>query len=36
MNDVDKNISDYNPRKSNKTLFAFDGMTTDTISNKKF
>ena len=35
MNDVYKNIDDYNPDKENKILIVFDDMITDMIHNKK-
>ena len=34
MNDVYKNIEDYNPRKKRKVLTVFDDMIADTINNK--
>ena len=36
MQDVYKNIKEYNPDKENKVLMVFDDMITDMISNKKF
>ena len=36
MQDVYKNIEDYNPRKSRKVLVVFDDMIADMINNKKF
>ena len=35
MQDVYKNIEDYNPRKNRKVLIVFDDMIADMISNKK-
>ena len=35
MQDVYKNIEDYNPRKKRKVLIIFDGMIADMIDNKK-
>ena len=35
MQDVHKNIDDYNPRKKHKVLIVFDDMITDMINNKK-
>ena len=35
MNDVYKNIDDYNPDKENKILIVFDDMNADMIHNKK-
>ena len=35
MQDVSKNIEDYNPRKNRKALIVFDDMVTDMINNKK-
>ena len=35
MQDVHKNIDDYNPRKKRKVLIVFDDMITDMINNKK-
>ena len=34
MQDVYKNIEDYNPDKKRKVLIIFDDMTTDIIDNK--
>ena len=34
MQDVYKNIEDYNPRKKRKVLIVFDEMTADMINNK--
>ena len=35
MQDVYKNIEDYNPRKNRKVLIIFDDMIADMINNKK-
>ena len=35
MNDVYKNINDYNPDKENKILIVFDDMIADMINNNK-
>ena len=35
MQDVYKNINDYNPNKENKILIVFDDMIADMINNKK-
>ena len=35
MQDVYKNIEDYNPRKNRKVLIAFNDMIADMINNKK-
>ena len=35
MQDVYKNIEDYNPRKKRKTLLVLDDMIADIIDNKK-
>ena len=35
MQDVYKNIEDYNPRKNRKVLIVFDDMIVDMINNKK-
>ena len=35
MQDVYKNIEDYNPRKTRKVLIVFDDMIADMINNKK-
>ena len=35
MQDVYKNIEDYNPRKKRKMLIVFHGMIADIINNKK-
>ena len=34
MQDVHKNIDDYNPRKKRKVLIVFDDMIADMINNK--
>ena len=34
MQDVHKNINDYNPRKKHKVLIVFDDMTADMMNNK--
>ena len=36
MDDVYKNIEDYNPNKKRKKLIAFDDMIADMLSNKTF
>ena len=36
MNDVYKNIDDYNPNRQRKILIVFDDMIADIMSNKKF
>ena len=36
MQDVYKNIEEYNPGKEHKILIVFDGMIADMINNKKF
>ena len=36
MDDVYNNIDDYNPKIKIKILIAFDDMTTDIMTNKKF
>ena len=36
MDDVYKNIEDYNSSRKRKILVVFDGMIADIISNKKF
>ena len=36
MDDVYKNIGNYNPSRKRKMLIAFDDMVADVISNKKF
>ena len=35
MDDIYKNIEEYNPNKRRKILIAFDDMITDMLSNKK-
>ena len=35
MQDVYKNIEDYNPSKKRKVLIVFDDMLADMINNKK-
>ena len=35
MQDIYKNIEDYNPRKKRKVLTVFDDMIADMINNKK-
>ena len=35
MQDVYKNIEDYNPRKNRKVIIVFDDMIADMINNKK-
>ena len=35
MQDVYKNIEDYNPGKKSKIIIVFDGMIADIINNKK-
>ena len=35
MQDVHKNIEDYNPRKNHKVLIVFDEMINDMINSKK-
>ena len=35
MQDVYRNIEDYNPRKNRKVLIVFDDMIADMINNKK-
>ena len=35
MDDIYKNIANYNPSKKRKILILFDDMTTDMLSNKK-
>ena len=34
MDDIYKNIEEYNPNKKRKTLIIFDGMIADMLSNK--
>ena len=35
MDDIYKNIEDYNPNKKRKILIVFDDMIVDMLSNKK-
>ena len=35
MDDIYKNIEEYNPDKTRKILIAFDDMSADMLSNKK-
>ena len=35
MDDIYKNIEEYNPNKKQKILIAFDDMIADILSNKK-
>ena len=35
MNNIYKNIEEYNPNKIRKTLIVFDDMIVDMLSNKK-
>ena len=35
MDDIYKNIEEYNPNKRRKLLIVFDDMTADMLSNKK-
>ena len=35
MDDIYKNIKEYNPNKKRKTLIVFDDMIADMLSNKK-
>ena len=35
MNDIYKNIEEYNPKKKHKVLIVFDDMIADMLSNKK-
>ena len=35
MDDVNKNIEEYNPNKKRKILIVFDDMNDDMLSNKK-
>ena len=35
MDDIYKNIEQYNPNKKRKTLIVFDDMISDLLSNKK-
>ena len=34
MDDIDKNIEEYNPNKKRKILIVFDDMIADMLSNK--
>ena len=36
MDDVYKNINDYNPSRKRKILIVFDDMISDIMTNKKF
>ena len=36
MDDVYKNIDDYNPNRRRKILIVFDDMIADIMTNKKF
>ena len=36
MNDIYKNIEEYNPKKKRKVLIVFDNQIADMLSNKKF
>ena len=36
MDDVNKNIDDYNPSSNRKILIVFDDMVADIMTNKKF
>ena len=36
MNDVYKNIDNYNPNRKRKILIVFDDMIADIMTNKKF
>ena len=36
MDDVYKNINDYNPNRKRKILVVFDDMIADIMTNKKF
>ena len=36
MDDICKNIEEYNPNKQRKILIVFDDMIADMLSNKKF
>ena len=36
MDDVYKNIDDYNPSRKRKILIVFDGMIADIMTNKRF
>ena len=35
MNDIHKNIKEYNPNKKREILIVFDDMIADMLSNKK-
>ena len=35
MDDIYKNIEEYNPKKERKILIVFDDMIADILSNKK-
>ena len=35
MDDIYKNIEEYNPKKQQKILMIFNEMTADTLGNKK-
>ena len=35
MDDIYKNIEEFNPKKKRKILIVFDDMITDMLSNKK-
>ena len=35
MNDIHKNIEDYNPNKKREISIVFDDMSADMLSNKK-
>ena len=35
MNNINKNIEEYNPSKKRRTLILFDDMIDDMLSNKK-
>ena len=35
MNDINKNIEEYNPNKKREILIVFDNMTADMLSNRK-
>ena len=35
MNDINKNIEEYNPNRKRKLLIVFDDMIADILSNKK-
>ena len=36
MDDICKNIGEYNPNKKHKTIIVFDDMIANMLSNKKF